>query len=271
MNDENSKQQMLIHLHNLISEYLDDQVKRPFFETIKKDFFVQDCLADMLIIVNLLVELAYKEGIEFDKDFLQKLSKEEIEKRIDVFGNLVEKYESQSAPGIDSKEEAFRYLFEDSSRKYLLPYLKREINWIIVSILSTSYVSSLILMRSVFELIIGIATKSTESMSNRIDSIAFLNNEEKSELKKQWYRLCAWGHPYGIWIKEVCPIYANHKPLYHPGLCVLCLQELVELIDLLAAVVVTKYEIKPSQFLATAHELKIDLNDFKLLAAQMSV
>lgn len=269
MREDNSTQQLRLHLHDLISSYLDDQVTRPSLETIDKDFFAQDRLADLLIVVSLLVELAYKEGIEFDKDYLQGLSKEEIKKRIDILGNFVEKYESQGEVGIDPTEDAFQYLFEDSSRKYLLLYLKREINWIVVSILSASYVSSLVLMRSVYELIIGIASKSTGSMGDRIDSITFLNSEEKSGLKKLWYRLCAWGHPYRKWIKEICPIYAGHKPLYHTGLCELCLQELVETIDLFCAVVVAKYEIKPAQLLAKTQELKIDLQDFKLLEAQI--
>ena len=270
MNEEITREQLLKHLHNLVSRYLDDRVTRPSFETVEKDFFAQDHLADLLLIVNLLVELAHKEGLEFDKDFLQGLSKEEIEKRIEVLSNFVEKNKSKDTVEMDPTEEALGYLVKDSSRKYLLPYLKREINWIIVSILSASYVSSMVLMRSVFELIIGIASKSADSMSNRIDSIAFLNDKEKNKVKKLWYRLCAWGHPYGKWVKEICPIYAENEPLYHPKLCELCLQELEEIVDLFAVVAIAKYEIETTQVVAKAHEMGIDLSKLKLLQARTS-
>jgi len=175
MNEENTKERLLNQLCNLVSGYLEDNVTRPSLETIEKDFFAQDRLADLLLVVNLLAELAQKEGIVFDKDFLRGLSKEEIEKRIDVLNNFIVKQDSKDAAEVVRTEEALNYLDEDSSRRYLLPYLKREINWIIISILSASYVSSLILMRSVFELILGIASKCTGSMtmSDRINSIRY--------------------------------------------------------------------------------------------------
>jgi len=272
MNEENTKERLLNQLCNLVSGYLEDNVTRPSLETIEKDFFAQDRLADLLLVVNLLAELAQKEGIVFDKDFLRGLSKEEIEKRIDVLNNFIVKQDSKDAAEVVRTEEALNYLDEDSSRRYLLPYLKREINWIIISILSASYVSSLILMRSVFELILGIASKCTGSMtmSDRINSIPFLNDEEKKSVKKLWRRLCAWGHPYGKWVKEICPIYADHKPLYHPGLCELCLQELEEIVDLFAVVAVAKYEIETTKVVAKVRELSIDLKGFELLEARIS-
>ena len=72
---------------------------------------------------------------------------------------------------------------------------------------ATDYLSSIILMRSLFELLIGISTKVNGSMKERIDSIDFLKSDEKKNLKKFWDILCAWSHPYGKWWKEVCPNY----------------------------------------------------------------
>ncbi len=270
MTEENTREQLLIHLHSLVSGYLDDKVTKPSLETVDKDFFVQDRLVDMLLVISLLVEIAHKEGTELDKDFLRGLSKEEIEERIDVLTNFVDKYRLKDSAEIDPTENALGYLVEDNSRKYLLPYLKREINWIVVSILSASYVSSLILMRSVFELIVGIASKSTGSMSDRIDSVAFLSDKEKSEVKKLWYRLCAWGHPYGKWIKEICPVYADQEPIYHPKLCKLCLQELEEIVDLFAVVAMAKYEIQTTRVVAKMQEIGIDSKNFKLLEKRLS-
>lgn len=226
MNDEDTREQLLKRLRGLYSKYLGEKVTKPSLRTVKKEFFAQDHLVELLLIVCLLVELANKEGIELDKNILRGLSREEIEKRIGGLTSFVEMNKSKAAEETAPIDETLGYLAEGSSRKYLLSYLKKEINWVVVSIMSASYASSMVLMRSAFELIIGIASKSTGSMSSTIDSIAFLSDEEKNRVKKLWYRLCAWGHPYGKWIKEICPIYANHEPLYHPKLCKLCLQEL---------------------------------------------
>ncbi|MCI0563965.1 MAG: hypothetical protein MN733_36280 [Nitrososphaera sp.] len=270
MTEANTQKHLLIHLHSLVSGYLDGRVTKPSLETVDRDFFAQDHLVDMLLVVSLLVDIAHKEGTEFDKDFLHRLSKEEIEKRIDVLTNFVDKYRLQDATEIDPTEDALDYLVEDSSRKYLLPYLNREINWIVVSILSASYVSSLILMRAVFELVIGIASKSTGSMSDRIDSVACLSDKEKSGIKKLWYRLCAWGHPYGKWIKEICPVYADQEPIYHPKLCKLCLQELEEIVDLFAVVAMDRYEMETTRVVAKMQEAGIDSPNFRLLEKRLS-
>ena len=48
---------------------------------------------------------------------------------------------------------------------------------------ATDYLSSIILMRSLFELLIGISTKVNGGMKKRIDSIDFLSSEEKENLK----------------------------------------------------------------------------------------
>jgi hypothetical protein len=70
---------------------------------------------------------------------------------------------------------------------------------------STDYLSATILMRALFELLVGISTDKNGSMRDRIESICFFDKQEKKDLAKTWDLLCAWAHPYGKWAKYVCP------------------------------------------------------------------
>lgn len=257
-------------LRNIISDYLDDYVKKPTFETIEKDIVGQDHLASLLLLTKEIVNIVNKEGPILDKDHFKSLSKEERTKRKEMVERFLEALNSEnSIEDIDDKG-ALDLLKNARSKKYLMPYFTREINWIIISILSTSYVSALILMRAVFELTIGIATRLSGSMNDKIDSITYFEEEEKKNIKKQWRRLCAWGHPYGKWLKEVCPIFTSHKPLYHPQLFALCVKELTNLIDLFLVTAMFKYQIKSSRVQEKLKKLGVDLSTFALLRERIS-
>lgn len=261
---------LIDQLRSVISKYLDDNVKKPSLETVEKDFDAQDHLASLLGLINNIVVIVNKEGLAFDKDFLKTLPKEELEKRIEALNSFIASQDTERQIDDFDEKEALEYLEKGSSKKYLMPYLTREINWIVISILSASYVSSLILMRSVFELTIGITTRLSGSMSEKIDSITFFGEGEKKNIKKLWYRLCAWGHPYGKWLKEVCPIYTSHQPIYHPKLCTLCVNELTNIIDLFLVVVMFKYEIDPSKVQEELKKLGADIFTFELLRIRIS-
>ena len=88
-------------------------------------------------------------------------------------------------------------------------------------------------------------------------------------MKSLWYRLCAWGHPYGKWLREVCPIYSASQPLYHPKLCALCIEELTRKVDLFLVTAISKYELDISRIQDKQKELGIDLSKFELLSARM--
>ena len=83
---------------------------------------------------------------------------------------------------------------------------------------STDYLSAMILMRSLFELLVGISTETNGSMKDRIKSICFLDEQEKKDLGKTWDLLCAWAHPYGKWEKYVCPKAFGTGRFYNPTL-----------------------------------------------------
>ena len=245
MSETNESEELLRRLRAVVTTYIENRVSKPSIETVTKDLIGQARVANLTVLIRAVFEEARTHGVDYDKDFLSSLGPEEVEARIRVLGEFAESNDTSDPRHREMAQSAAHYLASDSSRKYLLEYVEREINWIVVSTLSASYVSALILMRSVLELLVGIATRTTGRMRDRVNSIACFDGAEKNRLNRLWDRLCAWSHPYGKWIKEVCPGYSGHAPIYHPRLFGRCIDELTELADLLAAVVAAKYELDP--------------------------
>ncbi len=262
-NEENEE------LCSVVSSYLDTYVSSPTLETVTKDFEGQARIASLGAMLHVVADHIRAHGIDYDKQYLTSLPKEEISARIESFRQLIELQDTTTTKTNEAIQDAMDYLVEDSSRKYLLDYLMREINWISVSLLSASYISSLVLMRSVFELIVGIATRETGGMTDSIYSIQGLDDEEKKRVKNHWYRLCAWGHPFGKWQKEVCPIYASHRPLYHPTLFSLCLDEFVQLLDFFLVIAVIKYELDTTLIKNQLAEESIELSGLKMFCLRL--
>ena len=113
---------------------------------------------------------------------------------------------------------------------------------------ATDYLSSIILMRSLFELLIGISTKVNGGMKKRIDSIDFLSSEEKEFLKKYWDNLCKWSHPYGKWLKEVCPIAYGADRSYQPRMFKQCLAYSDNLLDFMLTVIVEILHLSSEEY-----------------------
>ncbi|MBW8038953.1 MAG: hypothetical protein FVQ85_03020 [Planctomycetes bacterium] len=258
-----------LELRDVVSRYLDENVKIPSLDTVEDDIFGQARLISLLLMVKKLVQITWKHGTDFDEEYLSSLSKNDFEKRIKVLDEVINCDDYAQLEEQVNIEELKSILSNGSSRKFLLAYITREINWIGISILSASYISSLILMRSVFELIVVIASRETSKMKPRIWSITFLEESEKSEIYKLWRRLCAWGHPYGKWLKEVCPVYSAHKPLYHQALFEKCLREFEQIVDLFAVVALVKFEVDLDKYVLMVNELKIDITGLKLLEARL--
>ncbi|MFZ2148157.1 MAG: hypothetical protein WAV28_13140, partial [Sedimentisphaerales bacterium] len=86
-----------------------------------------------------------EKGLDFDKHFLASLPPKKVKKRIEALGRFLESDESCPLADGGVHKDTHDYLVSDSSQKYLLAYLGREIHWIVVSILSASYVSGLVL------------------------------------------------------------------------------------------------------------------------------
>ncbi|GBE18882.1 hypothetical protein BMS3Abin16_01492 [archaeon BMS3Abin16] len=260
---KNKEKKLNKKLIKAVVEYLDIYVKKPASETVEKDFHAQERLVHLLVLVRILSELIQKEGEEFDDEYLLQLPKTEIEKHFEVLNNFISSESSQQNQKLP--EETIRLMKLSRSNKHLLAYFNRELNWIIISILSASYISAYILMRSVFELLIGISTKKTGSMKNKIESIHFLSQEEKKKIQKMWDHLCGWGHPYRKWEKEICPVYQGHTPLHHPTLCKECINSLDVLIELFFLITIDKFGINASDIIKAIEEHRIDPSTFPFI------
>jgi len=267
--EEQEHRQLIDQLREVVTTYLRDQVTNPSLETVEQDFHAQDTLASLLLVVQTSSRLVREKGLGFDKHFLASLPREEIEKRIEALGEFLESGHGCLLAGEEDYTEAREYLVSDSSQKHLLAYFGREVNWIVVSVLSASYISSLILMRSAFELLVGIATRKTGAMKERLATIPFLREEETKTLLKLWYRLCGWGHPYGRWVKEVCPYYVARAPQYHPGLCATCFKELQEIVDFFMVVALEKYEIPVGDLVSELSDHGVSTDGFQLVSSRI--
>ena len=261
---------LISELRGFVTSYLDEQVTTPSMETIEKGLYEQDQLVSLLLLSRVATGIIRKKGLDFNKHYLASLPPEEIEKRIEVLGRFLETGESCPLADGSSYKDAHDYMASDSSHKQLLAYLGREIDWVVVSVLSASYVSALVLMRSVLELLVGIATRATGSMKERLEEIPFLEATEIKSLLNLWYRLCGWGHPYGRWVKEVCPFYVSHGPMYNPMLCATCLKELQAIVDFFVVIAFEKYEVPVGKFLSEIRDYNISLSGFELISSRIS-
>lgn len=262
----------LKELKKLVSDYLDTYVSNPALETVIEDIEGQADIANQIILVDKVINYIKKSGISYDREFLSGLPKEEIEDRIKVLSRYIEleELEGNSSPHNDEIiDKAAEYLSGGSSKKYLLEYFARQMHWINISILSASYISALILMRSTFELIVGIATIKNGSMSDRIKAIAILSLEEKSEIKKLWNHLCAWSHPYGKWAKEVCPVFLQYDPMYHSELFNVCLKKLNKLTDFFLVISMSKYDLDAVELSLLLGDSRIKVDRYKMFQSRL--
>ena len=56
----------IVELFEVIGEYLDDYVKIPALETVEKDFYAQNRLADALLLLQISTKLIQNTGLEFE-------------------------------------------------------------------------------------------------------------------------------------------------------------------------------------------------------------
>jgi len=227
-------------LERYVMSYLDSFVTLPCMDMIRKHPQYHLRAVSLLARVMYLTQQVLCYGSDFDMEHLDSLSQNELNQRIDTMKQF---FDSDDPDQEGITHDVHRYLMSADSQKYLLAYVSREFNWVMVSIMSASYISSLILMRSLFELLVSIATQTKGKMKERVNAISFLHEGEHKEILKLWRRLCGWGHPYGRWVKEVCPVYVRHNPVFHSRLCELCLDELCCLVDFYAVTALSRYEI----------------------------
>ncbi len=262
----NEEKEAFDKLASMIKGYLDNRVTTPAIETINKDVNSILKLGSLIVSLEISADLVKNTGLTYDESYIKSLPKTELEKRVKIYENLAEMKDKKPS-SLD--KETRQILSDDSSKKYLLTYLIRELHWVTISILSASYISAHVLLRSTFELLIGISTKETGSMSNKVESIKFLSSDEKKLINKLWRSLCGWSHPYQKWEKEVCPIFISHLPSFHPKLCKESLDKLEIILGLFLTVSIEKYKIDTTELITRTNNFGIDISEFPILNSRI--
>ena len=256
-----TKDKLLTELKEVIEDYLNKFVKLPTFETCENDIFAQHKIVCCLTLLTMSIHVIQKKGVCVDLEYLKELPEQKREKRIKSLEKIIKKLEEG-----EGSEEAIKIMKDSHTRKFLLPYLEREFNWVVVSILSASYISAFVLMRSILELLVEIATnKRGSSTKESIKSISFLSSTEQGEIKNFWKHLSGWSHPYGgKWEREVCPIYISHRPRYHVKFCTQAIEDLMKLVDFFLVIGLEKFKISKNDFLKEAENEDFDNLDLTL-------
>lgn len=216
-----------------IDKYIDEKIVSPFLNTITQDFTVSIRLTQTL--------------------FLSRLSEEVLLQQRDASRSV------QSNDTSLSREKLQRGLY--------LGYLVKIMSNSLVLLGSTDYIGSLILLRSVFELLIGIATEVTGGMKARIWSISFLSELEKKNLYDTWNKLNPWAHPYGKWKKEICPVFYGWGRHYHPKLFETCIGYMENVLDFMLAITIDCFDVKPQEYLRNGSPF--DVSDLKMLERRL--
>jgi hypothetical protein len=103
--------------------------------------------------------------------------------------------------------------------------------------------------RSIFELLIGIATQKNGSMRDRISSISFMDGNEKDDLQKLWNELNAWAHPYGKWFKNICPMFYGFGRNHHPEMFNKCMEYSDKILDFMLTITIDHFKISALDFI----------------------
>lgn len=275
-NNENEDIEKLNELKGLIESYLDEFVKIPAIETVEKDIYARDKIADLILLLNIINKFIIIDGSIYNSKQLQQLSLDERKRSIAIlkeFRNNLEEIKHKKdisqevlpeiPPGIKM------FMKSISTKKHLIAYIKHELNWVAVSILSTSYISANITMRSVFELLVPIATNQDGGMGGKIDSISYLIPEENKKLKGLWDELNGWAHPNFSWEKKVCPVFISYNPMYHPALCKQSLELFEKIIDFFIIISLEIYEININDVFKEIQIYNIDISNLTLVQRRL--
>lgn len=138
---------------------------------------------------------------------------------------------------------------EDVREKTLfLGYLGKVYQSALLLIGATDYLGAMVLLRSVFELLIGVATAEHGSMRTRIFSISYLDSYEKDNMQKLWNELSAWAHPYGKWVKNICPKFYGTGRHHHPVTFSRCLGYSDQILDLMLTITLDHFNLSPENY-----------------------
>ena len=129
-----------------------------------------------------------------------------------------------------------------------LGYLGKIFQSALLLIGATDYIGAMVLLRCVFELLVGISTDTTGGMSERLSSIEYLDEDERKRLKKLWRSLSAWAHPYQKWEKHLCPKHYGCGRNFNPSLFKQCLSLSDQVLDLILVATIEQFGLLPGSY-----------------------
>ncbi len=144
--------------------------------------------------------------------------------------------------------EAGKNVEAEREKTLFLGYLGKVYQSALLLIGATDYLGAMILLRSAFELLIGVATTEHGSMRARIFSISSLDSYEKDNLQKLWNELSAWAHPYGKWVKNICPKFYGTGRHHHPVTFSQCLDYSDQILDLMLTITLDHFNLSPGNY-----------------------
>jgi hypothetical protein len=245
-------------IYTFVQHYLKKYINDPIQNFIEKDSVGFLKISTQIVLLNLLYENIIGSSEIIDKSKLEYL---EHPKKNEYLRGLEDYLRNGEENEIANN--LFDTLLID---KKLIPYLFRELNWIIISLLSSSYVSVHILIRCAFETIIKFLTKNKNAgMADKIAGISILTDRNKKYLKKYWNRLNGWAHPYGHWIKKICPVYVMHDPIYYKELFADCVNDLHVLFELLIIMSIKIFNVSENEYKKEFLKRGLELFDYYLI------
>lgn len=197
---QNLKQQ----LATTVREHIELQVTNPAVSLIDTDFLAQDDLASLLIMNKAIRDLIKQDGLGKLDEFLANAVEGQ------EFNSLADLYNSWKNEKNDNHRlNIFRTIY--------ISYVNQLVNSIAIEILSTSYLSANILTRALLEVLVNLVAKSNKkTMREKIESINFLQADEKETLLEVWKDLCGWVHSHSDWLQQLCPVLVERHGLHHP-------------------------------------------------------
>jgi hypothetical protein len=194
----------------LIQTVINREITKPFIKTVVQDPVRSLKLSNAFVLLRISEDLI----IDFDKIEIQTIGHTERAKEKTLY----------------------------------LGYLRKVFESAIVIAGATDYLGAIVLFRAIFELLIGISTEQNGQMKNRIDYISFLNKEEKRTIFKLWNELSSWSHPYGKWIKNVCPRFYGMGRNYSRFIFEKCFSFADSILDFMLVIAVDHFKIPPKSF-----------------------
>lgn len=246
----------------LLAVFLKANTTLPATKMITEHESISYDLENLLVTVDISQILLNNIGYKPNLKQLPKIQNNEA-KRIET---IIKTIESGNKLDVNDIEFIKKLKSKTCSKSCLLAYLYKEIYWVIITILCSSYISSFILMRSITELLINISTSQDDGgigIYKKINGIPFFDEKEKKSIKKLWDQLCSWSHPYNKWIKNICFTYISHYPsIVHPSIASNCIKTMHQILDIYLVICKEQFKMDISVF--SENEGPINISDYPL-------